>query len=1141
MRLLLHSILGLSFLLVATDVSAHDTSDESTNSKTYSVLERKDSSRPRLNEVQGEQVAKVAPEKSKALSSVLENRVSVADVSSEFVSTKLNGGTNCGCTLRAAIAFANDQNSMPFTGIPNKVRYIMFQGHQKTPVDAQTGDRVVIVNEESDCWVPGTNNPCANQVYTPGNLPSGNATGIFRANVTQGPLPPIQHTLEINGVILSKLLASGENVKNKPGVHVLGYGLQRINPLVKESGLVFSGLQNLNDVGSQDDRGSVVTGLIITSFPDHGLEMAHDDSEINSNYIGVYQEYEDANLARRFPGAIDDWWLDANGSDGVYLDASDCRLGGRFVGAGDGNESAANVVSGNKGNGILIANGSNNVIYTNYIGVGHPIELPNQDPLTPFRANYFDGTEIKKGYMRNFQNGVFIGSGAGPQTIGFVPTTGGTCGEGTGGNGPGGNGPGGNGYTGFSYSLCGRNVISNNTEHGLRIANPTTAPLRKAGTLITGNHIGTGLSGKPEDPADYDGAVFRGNYKNGIATTGSHQIQIDNNLISLNFFSGIVLMVQSNDNWVFANKIGTSIDAKDTNSVITSGEAMPNRLDGIVIWNESVGNSIGYHPDRNLAEQQNSSLTNLIEFNLRHGITVHGTPAGLDDDVNWIFGNWIHDNHADGIHITGSRQKVHVGFSDEYDDSGLANSVVRLKNTITFNGGNGIVVGELSSNNRIAGNSILENGLDGMLIRGDMNLIGSDMDGEEDINEANVIDSNERTGIALRETVDANHSPSQNSIFGNAISLSATQSTYPFKDPLLEFREPSFRGAGILVDGATNNYVFANAIFGNNGAGIFVNKSDDNKFFNNFIGADTNGAIQSNLGDGIWIESGIGNIVGQPNNFSGLNNVHFPFSSSMTLGNTITNNVGHGVTLSNSFASIIAGNQIGGSNGNGVFIIDGSSHNQVGSVSETPAQFNTIENNQWNGIEVSRVAWSGLDPWSNNFLGNTISNNSQYPNTSSFLPIELDKRSISDTTGLLNTNDSNDADDGPNEYQNHPTLQLINSNTATATMGGTLLTKPNTSYRIEFFAENLGTYLGSVRIDPSHRNNGSGVSSIPATPLNLTGHDGEVLSVSGTATEIDDSSGSDDFLSTSERSPGVSLGGAGGNNSGGGDDGGLGG
>jgi parallel beta-helix repeat protein len=212
---------------------------------------------------------------------------------------------------------------------------------------------------------------------------------------------------------------------------------------------------------------------------------------------------------------------------------------------------------------------------------------------------------------------------------------------------------------------------------------------------------------------------------------------------------------------------------------------------------------------------------------------------------------------------------------------------------------------------------------------------------------------------------------------------------------------------------------------------------------NNVIGANAAGAAATPNGTGILVTDANGVTI---------------------INNLISGNDGDGVTLTGSANNtILRGNRIGtdangtgdlGNGGNGIALSNTGGVGPLGVQLGDAGAPNIIAFNDGAGISISGTG-----------TNNAISGNSIFSNTG--LGIDLG-------TAGRTANDANDADTGANGLQNFPVLSqavLDQSGGAGSIISGSLNSKPDTAYRIEFFS---GPTTGSVA-------NGQGKTFLGAT------------------------------------------------------------
>lgn len=168
-------------------------------------------------------------------------------------------------------------------------------------------------------------------------------------------------------------------------------------------------------------------------------------------------------------------------------------------------------------------------------------------------------------------------------------------------------------------------------------------------------------------------------------------------------------------------------------------------------------------------------------------------------------------------------------------------------------------------------------------------------------------------------------------------------------------------------------------------------------------------------------------------------------------GNVISGNTESGVyvTGTNAFGNLIMGNTIGlaadgvtaAGNGRHGVRLYGASSNTVGGLS--PAAGNFIAHNTWSGVCVLI----------SNAVGNAILGNSIYDNGK--LGIDLIDDGENEISGTVEFPDvrNYDLDMGPNGLQNQPVSNTVwQGSFGYSGIQGTLYSKSNSSYRVEFFA-----------------------------------------------------------------------------------------
>lgn len=279
---------------------------------------------------------------------------------------------------------------------------------------------------------------------------------------------------------------------------------------------------------------------------------------------------------------------------------------------------------------------------------------------------------------------------------------------------------------------------------------------------------------------------------------------------------------------------------------------------------------------------------------------------------------------------------------------------------------------------------------------------------------------------------------------------------------------------GVDIDaGATNNIITRNVIASNGETGIELNDegTSNNIITSNYIGTDATGTLElGNAEDGIIIfEGASGNIVGNSD-----------------LAEPITYNFAENEILQRADRFLTTSSR--------QLLKDDSLINEG----------NIISNNGGAGVLIAGITSTG-----NTISGNSISDNAG-------LGIDLGNDLTRDG---VTVNDSGDIDTGANNLLNSPEIDSI-FNTANGTkLAGTLVSLPNTSYRLDFYSSPIAdpsgfgegqNFLGSIDIETDENGNGDFVFSVEDT-LPAT----QVVSATTTNLETGD---------TSEFSSGVFVG-----------------
>ena len=608
-----------------------------------------------------------------------------------------------------------------------------------------------------------------------------------------------------------------------------------------------------------------------------------------------------------------------NSGDGIRdLNGVGNAIGG--PGAGQGN-----LIFGNGGAGIAINSSTGDVVRGNTIGLNAIGSLYSTIP------NH-DGTLHSLG---NNEDGVSINAGGG-STIG-----GPDAGDG--------------------------NVISGNFKNGITVVNAGN------GNLIQGNNVGL-------DPT---GLIGRGNRLNGIYITTSDNtiggtVAGSGNVVSGNLNSGVVLStLTASRNLVEGNLIGTNVLGGDnpnggdpSNGI--DGLPIGNRLDGVFVNDDAVGNTIGGTSSgaRNVISGNGSDGVQILDINVQADPNLSTPPGDVvaGNDIGTDARGLIADsNAAAGVFVYNARNNT-VGLSG-----------VGGGNLISGNLGSGVAIqGEAATGNVVLADQIgtdvtggfaLPNRGDGVtVVEAPGNRIGGLGAGE-----ANLILYNGNAGVSISSESDsavvAGNVISANGGDGVSVASGSNFSLIAGNRIGTDATGEIGLGNGLdgvrLTDAGLGSLVLSNVIADNSGAGVEVTGTSSTAVIQaNLIGLDAQGKLALGNAVGVAINGVPDVVVGSL--APGLGNV--------ISGNSVGVQVNAGSNTSLGLGDLIVGNVIGldasGTKalGNvfGVFLNDAVGVTIGGT---TPAARNVISGNTGAGVQVFRVSVGG----SGNLIeGNTI-------------------------------------------------------------------------------------------------------------------------------------------------------------------------
>jgi parallel beta-helix repeat protein len=459
---------------------------------------------------------------------------------------------------------------------------------------------------------------------------------------------------------------------------------------------------------------------------------------INSDYIGL-------NLAGRAAG---------NGGPGIYVSAAS---GGNFIGRNPSRRPGVvgNVISGNRGSGIVLSGSAANAVVANRIGTspagtaaigngGSGLVLARgarsneiggtafTDPATGqannptgdkgtvppvfvvpplgnlISGNARNGVLIESRSARNHLNGNFVGTTAdGDRALG------------NGSNGVWISRSSGNALTGCKFvnnPFVYYNVVSGNRGNGLRITSSD-------GTVVQGNFLGAA--------ADNAGAVA--NRLDGIRVDGTSADTTVGGVIPL----GNVSAGNGRNGIEVAGRARGFTTFNTFGGLLAFKGAAPNGRDGLLITSAGRGNLV---------------RTNVFSGNRGNGIELGGAATGVtvDPDIAGLStnGRSALPNRGDGLLIDGSAHGNLIG--------GTRRSVIP-QDTFSGNSGYGIVISGRAHGNRVwtsfigtalYGRDALPNGRGGVLVAGAAygNFIGL----ARAPLPANLISGNHGVGVSMR-------------------------------------------------------------------------------------------------------------------------------------------------------------------------------------------------------------------------------------------------------------------------------------------------------------------------------------------------------------------------------------------------------
>jgi len=873
--------------------------------------------------------------------------------------------------------------------------------------------------------------------------------------------------------------------------------------------------------GAQNQiRGNLGGGIryVCADHLDHNIRIIKNVFRQNVGFGIQLEGGHQVNIAANYIGTdATDVTGEGNLGPGIsVLDSTGVIIGGGLA-------AAKNIVSGNQGSGISFKGTdpthlAGGMVQGNYIGTtrgGHD-PLPNTGNgilLSQAWGIQIGGDQPGEGNMvsGNAQAGIRIQMedgensgentvwgnhvGTGPEGTGAVPNAVGIY------------------VSGVSNLIGGtltnrRNLVSGNSGDGIQVGTESSSSgYTTTHTLIQGNYVGVDLSGNTALPNGGNGitaslapASGENNEQNRIGGTNGVGY-MTRNVISGNASNGIVFQLGRTNNWIDGNYIGVSADGLSAigngghgiliGTSNTYGNALigvqegnvisGNGMDGIQVWRADTlkiqNNLIGPNPGRTALFPNGSNGISLI--NGSFGVLVGGTRAMGGNLIAGNQGNGITDNGQENL-ITGNWIGVSPTASEPTGLNQGIYGILVLSGTDSILGGSGnagnvidaeIGIGmdpALNSAATILGNSIgfnpdtsfvsshLRIGIHAQGVRAPQ--IGADTDGS-----GPWIGAASEYGILLEGCTNGSVT---------ATRIGCAQNSGGFVTNAghgLVLSNCNSVSLGEVFSTPSTNYIAGSDI------GIWMQDCDDCWAHYSWIGVAPDGTALGNRSDGIRVDHGDYNRVGeyQTDSFSIV-------SASAGVGIRVT-----GASRFQTYGTLIGTDPTGTSalaNQQGGILLVNSTNSTLG---QTP-YLNLISGNlgfgiriegtgpQDNRIKASRigVALQSENPLPNigdgviieDAAANTIEGNTIWHNASNGVHIlgnaatgnRISQNSIysNGVRGIClgiggTSNDLQDPDTGPNALQNYPLV--TNAYRGSTMIFGTFNAKPNHDYQLEYF------------------------------------------------------------------------------------------
>lgn len=492
-----------------------------------------------------------------------------------------------------------------------------------------------------------------------------------------------------------------------------------------------------------------------------------------------------------------DQWVDLNFNNTTdSITSSNSVYGNNVVGLVIGNSTfsyqatvnvgfqLSNVISGNGGNGITLADSDGNVVAMNFIGTD-----PAGSSATGF-GNTGSGIYVTQASKDNLIGGTAFGV-----------------------NNPTGSKNPANAV--FQRPIQG-NLISGNRGHGVLVDG------QSLDTVLSGNFIGT----------DESGVVALGNQQNGVTILNAPRTSLLGcsfynepfvyyNVIAGNVGNG-VLVENSNDVVIQANFLGmggnnTTSVPNGGNGLLVAGSSRNTQVGGVIpLGNVISGNTLHGIEVRDTA-------TGFISFNTFGGIAafqtfpspngqngIHITSTGGNNTVRTCI---ISGNGANGIEIGGNASGVEITDTSVGTTTGINGAIP--------NQGSGIVISGTAHNNAIGGFQ--------PSVERTVYASGNDDYGIAIVDQAR---NNKIYGTNVGITAGANN-PLPNEAGGILLDVGTSGTTIGGEDPRYRNNITSNDQAGLYINASTNNDVIRNTITYNTVVGLFATGACNGTFVTN--------------------------------------------------------------------------------------------------------------------------------------------------------------------------------------------------------------------------------------------------------------------------------------------------------------------